>query len=146
MALTLNPDIRNIEYGKREIKSLQIFPLSIRDQFKLSSMVTSVVTGLVESQEEQQFSDAAFMRQVMESIEANITEIVCVMADIKKEEADEIIDAMTNTQLLELVEIIWVVNYEPAIKKGRDLFERGRNLFPSKRSLAPSLSGSPSID
>lgn len=146
MAATLNPDIRNMEYGKREIKSLQIFPLSIRDQFKLSNMVTSVVTGLVDSQEEYQFSDAAFMRQVMESIESNITEILCVMADIKKEEADEIIDAMTNTQLLELVEIIWIVNYEPAIKKGRDLFERGRNLFPSKRSSAPSLSGSPSID
>lgn len=146
MASALNPDIRNIEYGKREIKSLQIFPLSIRDQFKLSDMITKVVTGIVDAQEQNQFSDMAFMHQVMGAIEANIAQILCVSADISIEESNEVLDTMTNPQLVELVEIIWVVNYEPAIKKGKDLFERGRNLFPSKRSSAPSLNAFPSID
>ncbi len=146
MASTLNPDIRNIEYGKREIKTIQVYPLSIRDQFKLTGLVTAVVTQIVETQEENQLNDAAFMRSIMDAIESNISEILVVMADINKDEAEEILSVMTNTQLVELVEVIWEVNYEPAIKKGKDLFERGRNLFPSKRSSAPSLSDTPNID
>lgn len=145
MASALNPDIRNIEYGKREIKSLQIYPLSIRDQFKLSNLVTTVVTNIVAAQEENQFSDAVFMKFIMDAIEENIGELLCTMADITKEESEAVLDSMTNPQLVELVEVIWEVNFEPAIKKGRDLFERGRNLFPSKRSSAPSLNDSPSI-
>jgi len=142
----LNPDIKVVNYGKKEIKILQVYPLSIRDQFKLTSMVSAIVMDIVAEQAENNFTDAMFMKKIMDAIESNLTEVLAVAADVEKEEADSVINSMTNTQMMDLIEIIWEVNYEPAIKKGTGLLERGRNLFPSRKSSAPSLSDTPSTD
>lgn len=136
----MNPDIKVFNYGKREQKELTIYPLSIGDQFKVTNIITEVVRGLVEAQAEKKLSDFAFMTAVMKSLESNLGEVLSLVADIPKEDSVKVINELTNPQLIDIVDIIWSVNYEPALKKGIDLFERGKQLFASRRSSPSSSS------
>jgi hypothetical protein len=142
----LNPDIRIITYGKKELKELTLYPLSIGDQFKATDMITSVVQQLVSGQREGQLNDLFFMTAIMQALESNLGKILTLIADIPEDESKEIINTLTNTQLLDIVESVWAVDYEPALKKGKNLFERGKSVFGSRRSSPSSSSASPSID
>jgi hypothetical protein len=140
----MNPDITDITYGKKELKILVIYPLSIGDQFKVTNMITEIVKNLVENKGTA--GDYAFMTAIMNALEKNLSKILSLVADISEEESKDIVDSLTNIQLMDIVETIWTVNYEPALKKGQDLFERGRQLFALKRSSPSSSSSTPSTD
>jgi hypothetical protein len=129
----LNPDIRIITYGKRELKDLTLYPLSIGDQFKVTDMITLVVQNLVAGAREGQLSDVVFMTAVMNALETNLGKILTLISDIPETEAAEVINELTNTQFLDIIESVWAVDYEPALKKGKNLFERGKSVFGSKR-------------
>ncbi|MFA5394420.1 MAG: hypothetical protein WC346_00190 [Methanogenium sp.] len=138
-AKRINPDIRKIEYGKKDLKELTLYPLSIGDQFKVTNIITEVVQTLVAGSASGQLNDLAFMTAVIQALEKNIGEVLVLIAEISPEEAEEIINSLTNIQLMSIVESVWDVDYEPALKKGKDLFERGKNVFNSRRS-SPSSS------
>jgi hypothetical protein len=142
----LNPDIRVITYGKKELKELTLYPLSIGDQFKVTDMITSVVQQLVSGSREGQLNDLVFMTAVMQALETNLGKILSLIADIPEDESKEIVNTLTNTQLLDIVESVWAVDYEPALKKGKNLFERGKSVFGSRRLSQSSSSASPSTD
>lgn len=142
----LNPDIRIITYGKKELKELTLYPLSIGDQFKVTDMITMIVQQLVSGTREGHLSDFVFMTAVMQALETNLGKILSLIADIPEDEAKEIVNILTNTQLLDIVESVWTVDYEPALKKGKNLFERGKSVFGSRRSSPGSSSPSPSTD
>ena len=142
----LNPDIREMTYGKRELKELTLYPLSIGDQFKVTDIVTGVVQRLVTGAKTDQLTDLVFMTAVMNALEENIGKILTLVTDISEEKALETINDITNSQLMDIVESIWIVDYEPALKKGKNLFERGKSVFDLKRSLQSSSNAIPSID
>jgi hypothetical protein len=142
----LNPDIRVITYGKKEMKDLTLYPLSIGDQFKVTDMITMVVQQLVSGTREGQLNDLVFMTAVMQALETNLGKILSLIADIPEDESKEIVNTLTNTQLLDIVESVWAVDYEPALKKGKNLFERGKSVFGSRRLSQSSSSASPSTD
>ena len=139
----LNPDIRIITYGKKELNDLTLYPLSIGDQFKVTDIITSVVQKLVTGAREGQLSDYVFMSAVIAALQENLGKILTLISDISEEEAAKIIDTMTNSQLVDVVESVWAVDYEPALKKGKNLFERGKSVFGSRRlsqsSSSPTL-------
>jgi hypothetical protein len=134
---TLNPDIRIIRYGKKELTEVTIYPLSVRDQFKLVDLITSVVQDLA-SVQSGNLNDLTFVSLVMKAVEENVTKILAICADIEESQADEIIGSMTNTQLADLVESIWNTDFEPMLKKGKSLFDRAKSMFSSRRSLPDS--------
>ena len=136
----LNPDIRIITYGKKELKDLTLYPLSIGDQFKVTEIITQVVQQLVVGAKEGNLSDFIFMSAVMTALETNLGKVLTLISDITEEEAAEVINTMTNSQLVDVVESVWDVDYEPALKKGKNLFERGKSVFASERSLPSSSS------
>lgn len=142
----LNPDIRTIQYGKKELHELTLYPLSIGDQFKVTDMVTTVVQDLVKGTKEGQLNDMVFMTSAMNALEKNLAKVLSLIADIPETESADIINKLTNTQLLTIIESVWAVDYEPALKKGKNLFERGRSVFDSKRLSPSSSSASPSTD
>lgn len=139
-AKLLNPDIRDIVYGKKELKKLTLYPLSVGDQFKVTDIVTKVVQDLVKGQQEGILGDFAFMTSVMEALETNLGKILTLISDSSEEEAKEIISQLTNTQLADIIESVWIVDYEPMLKKGKSLFERGKSVFSSKKSSPTSSS------
>lgn len=140
----MNPDITEITYGKKELKTLVVYPLSIGDQFKVTNMITEIVKNLVENKGST--GDYAFMTAIMNALEKNLSKILSLVADIEEQEANDIVNSLTNTQLMDIVETIWTVNYEPALKKGQDLFDRGKQLFASRRSSPSSSNATPSTD
>jgi hypothetical protein len=144
----LNPDIRELKYGKKEIKSLILYPLSIGDQFKVTNMITEIVQDLVmtESKGVAAITDLAFMTAVMKTIETNLEKVLSLITDIPEDECKKIIGEMTNIQFVTLVESVWVTDYEPSLKKGRTLFERGRSVFRSSGSLQDSSDITPNTD
>jgi hypothetical protein len=141
---SMNPDITDITYGKKELKTLALYPLSVGDQFKVTNMITEIVKQLVENK--GAVGDFAFMQSVMIALEKNLGKILSLVADIEEAEANDIVNSLTNTQLVSIIEVIWAVNYEPALKKGQDLFDRGKQLFASRRSSPSSSSATPSTD
>ncbi len=134
----MNPSIKNICYGKKEIKEITIYPLSIGDQFTITDLITQVVQELVQKSKTEGASDFVFMTSIMEAIETNIDTVLCLIADISEEESKIILKDMTNDQLVDLVDLIWSVNFEPALKKGKSLFERAKGVFSSRRLSADS--------
>jgi hypothetical protein len=142
----LNPDIREIQYGKKEMKTLTLYPLSIGDQFKVTDIITKVVQDLVAGQQKGLLSDFAFMTSVMGALEENLAKILTLIADISEDEAKKVIADLTNSQLMDIVEMVWEVDFEPALKKGKNLFERGKKVFDSKRLSPDSSSPTPSTD
>jgi hypothetical protein len=142
----LNPDIRTITYGKKEMKELTLYPLSIGDQFKVTDIITQVVQNLVNGAREGNLNDYVFMSAVISAMQMNVGKILTLISDITEEEAAEIINNLTNSQLVDIVESVWAVDYEPALKKGKNLFERGKSVFGSRRSSQNSSSSSLNTD
>jgi hypothetical protein len=142
----LNPDITVIVYGKKELTKLTLYPLSVGDQFKVTNMVTEVVQGLVEAQRVGKLSDLAFMTSAMVALENNLGKILSLVASIPEDETKQIIDALTNKQLTEMIDVIWSVNYEPALKKGQSLLERAKSVFSSEKSSPSSSNATPNTD
>jgi len=138
----LNPDIKEITYGKRTFKKIIIYPLSIGDQFKVTDLITEFIKRLVEVQQKGVTNEFALVTAAIKILEENIIKILSLVADATEEECEDIVNNMTNTQLMDVVEIIWTVNYEPAIKKGRSLFEKGKSIFSSQNSSPDSSDSS----
>jgi hypothetical protein len=137
----LNPDIKEITYGKRNLKTITIYPLSIGDQFKVTDLITELIKKLGEAQAMGANNDFALVTAAIKILEDNITKILSLVADASDEECEDIVNNMTNTQLMEVVDIVWSVNFEPAIKKGKSLFEKGKSIFNSP-NLSPDSSDS----
>ena len=136
----INPDIKEVDYGKKELKKLVLYPLSIGDQFTVTDLITNIAQELIAAQKEGKTTDYAFMVAVMAVLKANISKVLSLIADIKEEEAVIMINDLTNSQLVDIVDIVWSVNFEPALKKGQSLFERGKKVFGSRQSLQDSSS------
>ncbi len=145
-AKRINPDIRNITYGKKELKELTLYPLSIGDQFKVTDVITSVVQKLVAGTKENQLDDFVFMSAIINALEDNLGKVLELIADISEDEVKNILQDITNSQLVDIVESVWSVDYEPALKKGKSLFERGKSVFDLKRSLQNSSSATHNTD
>ena len=142
----LNPDIMDIIYGKKELKKLTLYPLSVGDQFTVTNMVTEVAQTLVAAQKTSKLDDLVFVTALMAALENNLGKILSLVASIPEDESKNIINDLTNTQLVDIVDAIWVVSYEPALKKGKGLYERAKSVFNSKESLPSSSDSIPSTD
>jgi len=139
----LNPDITDIVYGKKELKKLTLYPLSVGDQFTVTNMVTEVVQNLVLAQKQGSLSDLAFVTSIMTALENNLGKILSLVASIPEDESKLIINELTNIQLTEVVDVIWSVNYEPALKKGKSLLQRAKSVFSSEKLLPSSSNAIP---
>ena len=53
---------------------------------------------------------------------------------------------ITNAQFVEIVDIIYEINYEAIAKNASDLFEKIKKVFPSKRLSPEFANGIPSTD
>lgn len=142
----LNPSIAVTSYGKRELKDITIYPLSAGDQFKISEIVAKVISDVVEQQSVGTMTNFAYMNLLLAAIQDNISKIIPMISDLKKEEVEGFLDDLTNEQLTDVAVIVWTNSFEPAIKKGKDLFEKARKLFLSERSSQPSFNGTRSTD
>lgn len=131
----VNPDIRKVFVGKKSLEEYDVYPLSIGDQRKVSSILLaayksfrSKVSSVSEEEQEE------VVNAVVESIYEDIPKVLALVFDVEQEKAVEIFDKMTNSQLSELIDHVWEVNYKSLEKNGSGLFRMLKNLFMSSET------------
>jgi len=128
----LNPQITDVEIGIRNLRKITIYPLSMGDQLKLTDMIIKALTAQVE----KAGSTALSVAFIVNVIHENIGKILGMVSD----EEESVLDELTNSQALEIAEILFDVNYGSVAKNFKSLSEKLAGLFQSGRPLPPSVS------
>lgn len=123
----LNPQIRELEIGIRDLRKVKVYPLSLAHQLSLDEIITKVIvkfdiagTGDLDPEVIMSF----FFKLVKDNIESIIGFVI---------DEEEILKDITNEQLSKLVLIIYDVNYEPLIKNVQSLSEKIKAQFQLER-------------
>jgi len=135
MSKRINPQVKEVEIGVRDLRNIKIYPLSMGDQFKMTEMISSALIQFSEGSKET--SDVAFVTFVIDLIKQNLVKILNMVTD---EPGDKLVDDMTNSQAVEVVEIIFDVNFESVVKNSQSLIEKVKKLFPSMGQSRQSAS------
>lgn len=141
----MNPKIKKFEYGNKEIFSVDLYPLSIGDQKKALEIVLEVVQEFA-SPEFVGKPDIEIAPKIIEILNKNIVKILSMIAEVPEESSQSILDHCTNDQFVQLIDIIWEVNFEDALKNGMSLFGKIRMMYPSKRQSPYSSDTTPNTD
>lgn len=130
----LNPQIKKVFIGKRELKEITIYPLSLSDQLNIADMLAEIVTNFVSKRESiETISNTEFMGIIMQTVKDNIKSLLSLLSD---ELPSDPLSEITNVQLSQIVRIVYESNYEDALKNVEDLFEK---LMKKKLNLKRSL-------
>jgi hypothetical protein len=135
----LNPQVRSVEIGKRTLRNIPIYPLSLGDQLDLTDLITKGINAFMQTNpDESDESMVQFISIILGLIKENIEEIIEMITG----EGKEILKEITNQQLSEVVEIVYTENYEGPLGKLTSLFqEKG----PMTTPLSPSPKRSPRV-
>lgn len=112
--------------GVRKLKKVKVYPLSVKDQLECTRLLGSVADQL-------QKPDATTQELVAKFIYFIENDIDFILKKITEPEVN--LDNITNTQLTELLQLIYLMNYETASKNLTDLSGKVKDLFRSERSL-----------
>ncbi len=126
--IQMNPQIMEAHIGVRKLEAITIYPLSMADQFKMSDIITTAVlhlANLADNTDDSSTADTAFVHALFQILKDNILVLLAYVLD--KEEIEKVtLDKLTNTQLSEIVTIIFEVNYEPILKNFQSLRQKLR--------------------
>ena len=143
----LNPKIQEIQIGKRELRTIKIYPLSVKDQTDLSDLITEALQAFFAQRDE---SDMAFVKALCDIVTNNVSRVLEMVTDIPEEGGiNVLLSEITNEQALALGEVIYQANYEALVKKVKDLSKSGmiKNIGQAlERSSQESSDHTPSTD
>jgi len=137
--IELNPQISEVKIGKRTLRKITIYPLSLGDEIKLTGIITKAVSNAPVDGD-----DLAFVAFIVTLIEENLGTILQLVTD--EEDADALMSDITNLQGGEIAEIIYDVNYDAVAKNLKGLFSKIKNVFRLERPLLTSVSDTPDTD
>jgi len=134
----MNPDITTSDIGIINLRTITIYPLSVANQLDATDLIIKVVNGMSSL---DKIDDEAVVKTFIDLVGDNIQKILNMVTS----EA-EVIDfaELTNTQLLEIVQKIYEINYKDVSKNLKDLIQKMQPLLASMRSQQP-LSEKPVI-
>lgn len=119
----LLPNTRKLVVGIREMKEVEVYPLSFGQQKKFADKVASALNEFSEKNEEDlAVTDMAQM--ILTLIEDNIVALSEMVI-----EGGIDVDNITNDQVVELATIIYEMNYEGASKNVLNLVNRMKNIL-----------------
>ena len=124
---TLNPDIKEVTIGIRELRNIKIYPLSVQDQFDITNRIVEVISGFSENQNFES------NEQALEFLQKIISDNLGVILEyVTDDEERPTYRELTNNQCFEIASIIFQVNYEAFIKNSQDLIKRITEILPMK--------------
>lgn len=124
----LNPQIRKVQIGVRELKEITIYPLSMADQMKMVDVIRVVFDEVAKFADETENAPMTIANTIIEQIKQNLPELLKHVTD------DEVpLDDMTNYQFTTIVGHIYKDNFEDAGKNVTNLVEKMKTLFNSTR-------------
>ena len=133
----INPQVRSVTIGKRTLRKISIYPLSLGDQLDLTDLINQAVNSFLQLSPDM--SDEAmiqFVAFVLKLIKENIDRLLEMITS----EGVTILKEITNEQLMDIVEVVYKDNFEGPIKKARSLFPavKGQTEIPSSPLRKPS--------
>lgn len=118
----LNPQITEISVGTRKLRKIKLYPLSMGDQLSMTQLIVSALQELQAKTFEDNFKFAEAIRSMLST---NLGKILGFVTD----EGDNLIPEITNIQAANIVEQIYLMNYEILEKKVKSLIERMKKAF-----------------
>lgn len=132
--MTINPQIKKVNIGIRDLREIEILPLSVGDQTELSGIVTQAVQSFIESGDT---GDEAFIAGTLDLLKSNLDTVLDLITE--GEDSAVIVKEMTNKQAIEIAEIVYEENYEDLIKKVKSLIQKmGLTGLPLMKSFVTS--------
>lgn len=138
----LNPQITDVDIGVRDLRTIQIYPLALKDEkifaAEFQAMLKKYFEQKAESDENVDSEEnqlVAFAEYVIGLIEENFIKILGLVTF--DEDVQEIYDSLTGMQASQIVMVIYRTNFEAPLKNASSLVEKIKSLLLSKRQLQP---------
>lgn len=142
----LNPEVKKVKVGKKNLIEISILPLSFSDQSIVLDKIFETI--LIGASSWVNLKETDVLLQAKAAITKNIELILGYVLDPDDElKSSDVMNAITNSQLLDIVESIWEVNYaDPLEKKGLTLIAKIQTAFRMNMlsPQSPSVTQSPS--
>lgn len=120
----INPQVVELDIGIHDLRTIEIYPLSVGDQIKLTNMVSEAVGMWVAENPDEQLT-AESVSSIIALAQHKIHDVLKIVLNIQnKKEIDKILDMMTNNQLAEIIRIVYETNYQGPIKNVTSLFKK----------------------
>ena len=128
----LNPQIKDVEIGIRNLRSIKIYPLSVSDQLTATNLVTSALQVFMTNKDVKN-NDLLFVAFMLEQIRTNASEILKMVLD-ETESPESVLKEMSNEQMMVIVRAIYEVNYESLSKNVKSLLEKKKESVSERQS------------
>jgi hypothetical protein len=127
-----NPNIKTVTVGTREIKDVKIYPLSVADQLHMTDVITEVIQTFILSNVDKK-NDVEVVLFIVNAIKENAATIL----DLVSDSGQLLLSDLSNSQLLEICQIVFEVNYSDVLKNSKDLFKNFQTLMEEPKKESP---------
>jgi len=151
MDTKINPVVVRVSIGKKELREIEILPLSVADQFQLSDLISDCIGNLAKITPNAE--DAVLVGMVFEIVRKNLGRIVGLIVRedggntvsiltrvmdfiLRRKPENRLLQDITNDQAMEIARIVYSTNYEQFVKKVQSLLK----MDPDKGGLLGRLS------
>jgi len=146
----LNPQIREVTIGVRNLRNIKIYPMSMADQTRFIKLIEEVLnTYFAQLKGEEELSAdklPAFIMSLTDVVGKNIKDLMNIVIDPEEISADDFFNDTTNTQMSEIVTHIVQDNFEEPSKNVMGLVKTFKNMFQLTRPSQQSLNDMLNID
>lgn len=143
--MSLNPNVKKLEIGVRELKTITIYPMSMADELKFTKTIFEafqrfqlIAKPLPEFNEEtgepisldseENYSDQAFF--IVKAIQENLLEILAMIC-----EESVGLEDLTNDNFAEICNLIYDMNFSSALGKLHSLWTKIKGNLPQTRNI-----------
>jgi len=147
----LNPQIRDVQIGVRNLRNIKVYPPSLADQIKLMKIISEGAALWFRDNPEGEMSPEA-IAGILAVIQTNIGDVLKILMGLeKKVQVDKVLKDLTNTQLANIIIKVLEDNFLGPVKNVKSLFESqemplGEMLSPSERPLPQSAKSTKDTD
>ena len=132
----MNPQITGVKIGIRNLRTIEILPLSMGDLTKIVGILESELKSYLGDNPDGG-SELDIGNMIVKMIKDNLLKILCLAMDKKEDEVQPVLDDMSAMQGSEIVSVIYEKNFiDPFEKNLKSLFKAtlGRLFQPQTQS------------
>jgi hypothetical protein len=131
----INPQIVEATIGKRTLRKVKLYPLSLGDEIKITNIFNEVVSVLfaaiaMKEEGEQSVNVVAIVTTLFKIIRENLGTVLSLVTD---EDGNELVNEVTNTQAEQIIDTIIKVNFGEISKNLKSLLDKAKATFQSGR-------------
>lgn len=120
---SFNPQVSEVSIGIRNLRTVVIYPLSVAQQLRMRDIIAPFLEKLFGEER----TAASIIPFILEFIESNIGRFLNDVIDVKEEGiegTEALLELITNDQLVEIIQVVYRVNFEKLSKNVKSLFEK----------------------